>query len=585
MIPDSEKRYRRLFETARDGILILDAGTGRIEDVNPFLTELLGYSHDELLGRELWEIGLFPDSAQSRNVFRELQKKGYIRYDDLPLETRDGKPVHVEFISNTYLVNNRKVIQCNIRDITARRLVEESLSKERDQLRLLLNVCQMSDVKIRELSTSVLNECIRISESEMGFFGFLNEDETLLTVDLWMGNVIESCAVHDRPLEFPTAGAGIWAEAIRQRKPFILNDFSRPDTRSKGYPEGHVPVIRLMSIPVIDEGKVVAEASVANKRSDYTESDCLHVQLFLENVWGILKRQRAVEALRQSEERFRTVADFTYNWETWRDKDGRYLYISPACERTSGYSVKEFMEDQGLLMKIAHPEDREHLVRHEQDHRSSDQIYNFNFRIITREGRERWINYVCQPVSDSLGNSLGRRASYRDITAQKQLEMELETNRQNLEELVKSRTKELEDLNTALKVLLQRRESDKNELEEKILSNVNELVLPYLEKLKTSRLATARETYMGIVEKNLKDIVSPFLHRISSAQKQLTPQEIQIADLIRWGRTSKEIASILKISQRTVNFHRENIRKKFGLTGGKENLRSHLGRINDRNPR
>lgn len=585
MTPDAETRYRRLFETARDGILILDAQTGMIEDANPFLTNMLGYSLEELLGRKLWEIGPFPDSGKSMKAFRILQKKRYIHYDDLPLETREGKHIHVEFVSNCYLVKGRKVIQCNIRDITARRQAEENLARERDQLRLLLNVCQMPDVQTKELTASVLDECLRVSGSELGFFGFLNEDETALKVDTWMGAVEEQCATHEKPREFPCTNAGIWAEAIRQRKPVIINDYSRADVLKKGYPEGHVPMIRLMSIPVLDEGKVVAEAVVANKRSDYTESDCLHVQLFLENVWGILKRQKAVEALRQSEERFRTVADFTYNWETWRDMEGHYLYISPACERTSGYSVKEFMKDPGLLLRIAHPDDREILIRHEQERRNARQIYNFNFRIITRNGSERWINYVCQPVSDSSGNSLGRRASYRDITAQKKLEIELATYSQNLEELVKSRTKELEELNTALKVLLQRRESDKNELEEKILSNVNELVLPYLEKLKASRLATARETYMGIIEKNLRDIVSPFLHLISTTQKLLTPQEIQIADLIRWGRSSKEIASILNVSSRTVNFHRENIRKKLGLTGGKENLRSHLGQISDRNPK
>ena len=84
---ESESRYRRLFETAQDGILILDAGTGQIADVNPFLLEMLGYSHDEFLNKKLWEIGFFKDVEESRLVFNELQKKGYVRYAHLPLET------------------------------------------------------------------------------------------------------------------------------------------------------------------------------------------------------------------------------------------------------------------------------------------------------------------------------------------------------------------------------------------------------------------------------------------------------------------------------------------------------------------
>ena len=121
----SEIRYRRLFESARDGILILDAATLRITDVNPFMTELLGYSRDEFLGKELWEIGLFSDKKASQKAFRELQVEGYLRYEDLPLQTTAGKLREVEFVSNVYEEAGHQVIQCNIRDITDRKRTEE----------------------------------------------------------------------------------------------------------------------------------------------------------------------------------------------------------------------------------------------------------------------------------------------------------------------------------------------------------------------------------------------------------------------------------------------------------------------------
>jgi two-component system, cell cycle sensor histidine kinase and response regulator CckA len=121
---DSEKRYRRLFESAKDGILILDADTGKIVDANPFLLQLLGYQHDQVLGHYLWDIGPFATIAASEDAFETLQHNEYIRYDHLPLETVDGRIVEVEFISNVYLVDHAKVIQCNIRDVTGRRQVE-----------------------------------------------------------------------------------------------------------------------------------------------------------------------------------------------------------------------------------------------------------------------------------------------------------------------------------------------------------------------------------------------------------------------------------------------------------------------------
>src|SRR5207237_516549 len=120
----SEIRYRRLFESAQDGILILDAKSGMITDVNPYLIQLLGRTRNEFLGKKLWEIGLFQDAKKSKSAFRELQRDGYIRYEDLPLETGDGRYIDVEFVSNRYKAGGVKVIQCNIRDITARKHAE-----------------------------------------------------------------------------------------------------------------------------------------------------------------------------------------------------------------------------------------------------------------------------------------------------------------------------------------------------------------------------------------------------------------------------------------------------------------------------
>jgi PAS domain S-box-containing protein len=120
----SELRYRRLFESAKDGILILDAETGMIEDVNPFLIEMLGYSHEEFLGKRIWELGFFKDILANRDNFVELQQQEYIRYEDLPLEAADGRVFHVEFVINVYRVDGGKVVQCNIRDISERKQAE-----------------------------------------------------------------------------------------------------------------------------------------------------------------------------------------------------------------------------------------------------------------------------------------------------------------------------------------------------------------------------------------------------------------------------------------------------------------------------
>jgi PAS domain S-box-containing protein len=123
----SELSYRRLFEAAQDGILILDAGTGRVTDVNPFLIKLLGFSHREMVGKTVGELSPFKDILSNKAMLKLLQNDGYARYEDLPLETKDGRHIAVEFVSNVYRAGKKKVIQCNIRDITARKLTESVL--------------------------------------------------------------------------------------------------------------------------------------------------------------------------------------------------------------------------------------------------------------------------------------------------------------------------------------------------------------------------------------------------------------------------------------------------------------------------
>ena len=159
-LKDSELRYRRLFEAAQDGILILDAETGAITDVNPFLINMLGYSREEFVEKKLWEVGAFKDIEASQDAFEALQKNEYIRYEDLPLKAKDGRLIQVEFVSNVYLVGDEKVIQCNIRDITERKQAQDALLKSeallreqsvRDHLTGLFNRRYMEETLEREL--------------------------------------------------------------------------------------------------------------------------------------------------------------------------------------------------------------------------------------------------------------------------------------------------------------------------------------------------------------------------------------------------------------------------------------------------
>ena len=195
--------------------------------------------------------------------------------------------------------------------------------------------------------------------------------------------------------------------------------------------------------------------------------------------------------------------------------------------------------------------------------------FRFDYPCHSPDG-PRW--YYMRAIRMAIDSPLRIVVSHEDITSLKLTEEKLRLSEGALLEQKQG----LEEANIALKVLLKQRESDKTDLEQKVLSNVKDLVLPYLEKLKRAPLKTKEKTLVGIIDAHLQDIISPLMQRLSNANILLTPQEMQIATLVKDGKASKEIATILNVSEATVHFHRKNLRKKFGLNNTRTNLRSYL---------
>jgi len=217
----SEARYRRLFETAQDGILLLDAKSGQITDVNPFMVDMLGYPREHFVGRELWEIGPVKDERPSREAFRELQAKRYVRYEDLPLETFDGQRVQVEFVSNVYEVGDAEVIQCNIRNISARKEAEAALQATARKIVGLHEAAHQLETS--ETEDEVYRLAVEAAESILG----LKTCSLYLVIgDELVVKAVSSGAVASEgqsvPIEGP--GGGLAAETLRTGKAVYFGD-------------------------------------------------------------------------------------------------------------------------------------------------------------------------------------------------------------------------------------------------------------------------------------------------------------------------------------------------------------------------
>jgi PAS domain S-box-containing protein len=286
------------------------------------------------------------------------------------------------------------------------------------------------------------------------------------------------------------------------------------------------------------------------------------------------------EALRESEERYESLLDLSPDSVVIL-QDGHYQFVSSVFSRQFGYTQEDIIKGLSFY-KLVQEKDLPAVRRRYEDRLAGKSVpKTFRIDLIAKDGK-----IIPCETSAALISFKGRPADLvviRDISERVLAEKELRKAGKELKQRVNEKTRELkvkaknlQEVNTALKVLLKRRDTDKKELEEKVLLNVKEMVEPYLIKLKRTQLDERQRTYLGIIESNLSDIVSPFVCGMSMNFLSFTPAEIQVANMIKQGKTTKAIAEILNLSPRTVEFHRDNIRKKIGIKNRKINLQTHL---------
>jgi PAS domain S-box-containing protein len=255
------------------------------------------------------------------------------------------------------------------------------------------------------------------------------------------------------------------------------------------------------------------------------------------------------------------------------DIDSMKFYIgnNMICEML-GYSLEE-IKHMGV-MDIHPPEDLAYATEQFKRLSRKEIVLSKDIPVMRKDGSIFYVDIKAFSIPLNGGTYIA--GIFRDITERKKTEESLKEKERELE----IKAMNLEELNTALKVLLRKRDEDRIELEEKVLLNIKELVLPYLEKIRMSGLDKTQNAYADILESHLRDIVSSFSYRLSSVYMNLTPSEITVANLVRQGRTNKEIADLLNIAPRTAAFHRERIRKKLGIKNQKTNLKSLLSSMN-----
>lgn len=388
-LQSSETRYRRLFESAKDGILILDAERGQIDDVNPFLIELLGYSKEEFLDKKIWEIGIFKDVFENIEKFDQLKKTGYVRYENLPLETKDRRHINVEFVSNVYLANNKKVIQCNIRDITDSARTEEALERSRKEFRdyfdsgsvgLSVTAPDKSWIEVNQRLCKMLGytreELIKLTWPELSHPDDLNENFILFQQAL--DGKIDNYEIDKR---------------------FIRKDGST--------------VYVTLSI-------------VCQRNKDGS------VHHFLSSYIDITERKRAEESIRESEDRYHNLLNAApigiavYS-------DGKFVFINPAGLKLLGAEADDQLLEKPIT-EIIHPDGLEKsLDRLQRMMDGEGGLYPTRDKYIKLDGKVVDVEVIASLINYNDKPSV--QVIVTDITERKKAEREIFSSREQLRAL------------------------------------------------------------------------------------------------------------------------------------------------------
>ena len=311
----SETRYRSLFESAKDGILILDSGTGRIVDVNPILIHMLGYSKKQFINKTIWEIGVFKEIVANQDSYLEFQKKGYNRYEHLPLETKDGRRIDIEFVSHVNIAHQQKVTQCNIRDITEHIQIEELLRESEEKYRIL---SELSPEMIYLVDT---NGCITYLNKAGGAQFRVNPSE-----------IVGKDITDVFPPDIANQNLTAIQKVIDTKTPFY-------NEREMKFPFGNMWVSSRLS-PVFDKEYQVV--SVLGLSIDITQ------------------RKHAEENLRESEKRFKELTTHLPQSVFEADLNGIITFANDFASETFGYSKEEVLNIINYRMIVV-PEERDKL--------------------------------------------------------------------------------------------------------------------------------------------------------------------------------------------------------------------------------
>ncbi len=432
-----EERYTHLFNSGNDAVFVYpltNGKPGKFIEVNDIACSRLGYSRKELLELAPEDVGAEGMEDIRNHALKTLAETGNCTFEIFH-RCKSGSQIPVEVSSRVFRIEGQTHVISVARDISERRRAEQQQRQNELRLKALWSVASVREYDFQTINNHILHEIVEMTESQYGFYGFLNADETVMTVHSWNGAAMENFSVVDNPVDFLVSEAGIWAEAIRLKKPLMLNDYSAKHPAKKGFPLGHVPLTNLLVVPFFSDGRITALAAVANKRTDYTQEDIKQIISFLGGIESVLEKKRAEKKIRESNQLLSGVLEHTRMMAVYLDKYFNFIWVNQAYADTCKHEPS-FFPGKNHFDLYPHEENQEIFQRIVDTGESFFvEARPFEFPDQPERGVTYW-DWSLIPIKDDAGKVTGLVFTLHEVTERKRAEVALWESEQNLEALI-----------------------------------------------------------------------------------------------------------------------------------------------------